>query len=177
MVNGALGLGLVIMALSVTRKGKDAPDVSYLIQQATELLGEMKRAPQADMEVFEALMTAYRLPKATEEEKRARRAAVDAATVDATAAPLEAAGLCARGLELAVSAAASAKPSIVSDVEAGALLLRAAGEAVLLNVDINLPAITGESRRNRFKAERDELAGRLAALGMAVTDALKARAA
>lgn len=177
MVSGALGLGLVLMALNVTAKGKDAPDVSGLIGQGADLMAEMKRAPGADMDAFDGLMAAYRLPRATEAEKDARRAAIADATVEATTTPLEAAELCVRGLELAVTAAACAKPSILSDVEAGALLMRGAGDAVLLNVDINLPALADGSERGRFQARRSELAGRLAALGAAVADALTARAA
>ncbi|MFP4002209.1 MAG: cyclodeaminase/cyclohydrolase family protein [Alphaproteobacteria bacterium] len=177
MVGGALGLGLVLMALNVTARGKDAPDVSELTARGEALLAEIKETPRADMEAFGALMAAYRMPKASEEEKSARRMAIDSATIEATEAPLEAAALCVRGLELAASAAASAKPSILSDVEAGALLLRSAGEAVLLNVDINLPALGGEAQRSHFQAQRGELAGRLSTLGAAVADALKARAA
>lgn len=177
MVGGALGLGLVLMALNITAKGKDGPDVSGLIPRTEELLAEMKRAPQADMEAFESLMAAYRMPRATDDEKEARRAAIDTATIAATEAPLEAARLCVQGLELAASAASSVKPAIISDVEAGALLLRSAGEAVLFNVDVNLPALADATRRSRYESERSELAGHLAALGAAVTDALKTRAA
>ena len=70
--------------------------------------------------------------------------------------PLEAAGLCVRALDLAGQAAQRAKPSILSDVEAGALLLRSAGEAVLLNVDINLPALGDGPQGSGFEAERPE---------------------
>jgi methenyltetrahydrofolate cyclohydrolase len=177
MVSGAFGLGLVLMALNVTAKAKDAPDVSGLVARGEDLLAEIKRAPRTDMEVFGGLMAAYRLPKATDEEKSARRAAIASATVDATEAPLEAAALCVRGLEMAVEAAAAAKPSILSDVEAGALLLRSAGEAVLLNVDINLPALAEGPERSAFEARRRELAAQLETLGTTVSDALQARAA
>lgn len=177
MVSGALGLGLVLMALNVTARGKDAPDLSGLIKRVRVLLDEIREAPRTDMEAFTALMDAYRLPKASEEEKEVRRAAISAATVRATETPLAAAGLCARALELAGEAAASAKPMILSDVEAGALLLRSAGEAVLLNVDINLPLLAGEEERSRFAAERNTMAARLAGLATAVSAALAARAA
>lgn len=177
MVSGALGLGLVLMALNVTARGKDAPDLSGLVSRGEDLLAEIRQAPRADIDAFGALMAAYRLPKATDEEKSARRAAIDAATAEATRTPLAAAGLCVRALELAAEAAQCAKPSILSDVEAGALLLRSAGEAVLLNVDINLPALGDGPQRGRFQAERTELAERLAALGNTVHDTLEARAA
>lgn len=177
MVGGTMGLGLVLMALNITAKGKDAPDISALIAQGTELLAEMKRAPRDDMDAFESLMAAYRLPKTSDEEKSARRAAIGEATAGATATPLDAAAMCVRGLELAALAASVAKPSILSDVEAGALLIRGAGEAVLLNVDINLPALPDGPQRSRFQSQRNELAARLATLNSAVRDALKARAA
>ena len=177
MVSGTLGLGLVLMALNVTARGKDAPDISDLISTTEEMLSEMRQAPKADIDAFDALMAAYRLPKTSDEEKKVRRAAIDAATAGATKTPIDAADLCARALELAVEASAQAKPSILSDVEAGALLLRSAGEGVLLNVDINLPALAEGPERDHFRSERLRLAARLATLGAAVHDALKARAA
>jgi formiminotetrahydrofolate cyclodeaminase len=156
MLAGAFGLGLVLMALEVSRKRKDAaPGLDALLAEGRPLLEAARRSADADVEVFEAFMAALRLPKQGDEEKARRSAAMQEASVRATEVPLEAAGLCARALELAESAAALAHRNILSDVAAGAMLLCAAGRAVLLNVDANLGSLKDEARRTRYAGERD----------------------
>ncbi len=155
MLAGSFGMGLVLMALEVTRKRKDAPEgVDALLAEGRPLLEAARCSVDADVEVFEAFMAALRLPKESDDEKARRRAAVQEATVKATEVPLEATGLCARGLELAERAAELAHRNILSDVAAGAILLAAAGRAVLLNVDANLGSLKDEERCARYTAER-----------------------
>lgn len=155
MLAGSFGLGLVLMALEVSRKRKDAAEgIDPLLAEGRRLIEATRRSADADVEVFDAFMAAMRLPKASDEEKARRRSAMQEATVKATEAPLEAAGLCAAGLDLAERAAAIAHENILSDVAAGAMLLAAAGRAVLLNVDANLGSLKDESLRTRYTDER-----------------------
>ena len=176
MLAGSFGLGLVLMALEVTCKRKDAPaGIDALLEEGRPLLEAARRSVDADVEVFEAFMAAMRLPKASDDEKALRRAAMQEATVKATEVPLEAAGLCASGLELAERAARSAHTNILSDVAAGVMLLSAAGRAVLRNVDANLGSLKDEGLCARYSDERSRRESELRAREAAVLGAIESR--
>ena len=159
-ITGALGLGLVCMALEVTARREDAgPEVGTLLERTRALLNALKAHPDADVAAFEGYMAALALPKTDADQKARRKEAVQQAASTATAAPLDAARELLSGLKLAEQAARLAHRSIVSDVGAGAHLLSAALQATLLNVDINLGSLPSEARE-AAQAERLELGRR-----------------
>ena len=86
-------------------------------------------------------MAAYRRPKATDEEKAGRTAAIQAALKVATAAPLDVMRSCAAALEQAVVVASIGNPSASSDVLVGIELLVAGLKGAKANVEINLGSI------------------------------------
>ena len=168
-IAGALGLGLVCMALEVSARRRDAaPEVSELLRQATRHLERLKVHPDADVNAFEGYMAALALPKADDAQKAQRKEAIQAASLTATEAPLSAARDLLTALELAEQAADLSHRSIVSDVGAGTYLLEAALQATLLNVDINLGSLPEEARaealdeRQRLAAQAQEKASRIA---------------
>ncbi len=176
MLAGSFGVGLVLMALEVTRKRKDAPEgIDALLAEGRPLLEAARRSADADVEVFDAFMAAMRLPKESDDEKQRRRAAMQEATVKATEVPLEAAELCLRALGLAERAAGLAHPNILSDVAAGSMLLAAAGRAVLLNVDANLGTLKDAERKERYAAQRNDREASLRDAEAAVLRAIEAR--
>lgn len=157
-IAGALGLGLVCMALEVSVRRADAgPEIGVLLGRARTLLSALRAHPDADVAAFESYMAALALPKVDADRKARRREAVQRATHAATAAPLAAARDLLAGLELTDQAAKLAHRSIVSDVGAGAHLLSAALQATLLNVDINLESLPVEARE-AAQVERSDLA-------------------
>jgi len=114
-----------------------------------------------DTDAFNDLMAAFRLPKAADDEKAARRAAIQAATKTATLVPLETVELCGRVLSLVTTVAAKGNPSAASDLAVAIGMLRAAGDGAAANVRINLDGITDEA----FKTETStRLAAMLAEL-------------
>jgi formiminotetrahydrofolate cyclodeaminase len=160
MVSATFGLGLVIMALEITTKkpepGTEA-HLSELLTEARRLLAELSAHADEDVAVFQAYMAAFKLPKATDPEKVARKQALQEALVKATRAPLAAAGSCVVALALAEKAATASSVRVVSDVGAGAALLGGAVSAVLLNVDINVPGVTDTGLKADFARQRAEL--------------------
>ena len=174
-IAGALGLGLVCMALEVSVRRADAgPEIGALLGRARTLLGALRSHPDADVAAFEGYMAALALPKVDADRKARRREAVQRAVHAATAAPLAAARDLLAGLELADQAAKLAHRSIVSDVGAGAHLLSAALQATLLNVDINLKSLPVEARE-AAQVERSDLARRGLMLAGQVTQAVSGR--
>ncbi len=104
-----------------------------------------------DAEAFDACMAAAAMPKATETEKAARGAALQAALKVASAVPFETALLASEILPLAEAAVRRGNQNAVTDGLVAAMLSRAAVRGALLNVRINLesiedPAYVGEMR-------------------------------
>ena len=159
MASAAIGMGLVLMALRVTEgKVDDKAALSPLIEGGDRLLAEVSGHADADIAVFEAYMAALKLPRGTDEEKAARRAALAEAAVAATEVPLNAAQSVLECLDLARQAAAVADQGILSDVAAGAALLNGAVTAVLYNVDINLKSVKDADTAADFAKSRKHLA-------------------
>lgn len=160
-VSATLGLGLVIMALEISAKRKDAVEpekTGALIAEARALMVELSGDADRDVLAFQDYMAAARLPKLSEEEKQKRREALDAATRRATKAPLAAARHIVAALGLAEQAAPLAHLHVVSDVGAGTGLLEGALKAILFNVDVNLPSLNDPEMQERCGAERVVLA-------------------
>jgi glutamate formiminotransferase/formiminotetrahydrofolate cyclodeaminase len=113
-------------------------------------------------------MEAFKLPKATDEQKQARAAAVEEATKQATLVPLEVLEGVPRALELALAVAERGNNSSASDAGVAGWALRTAAEGAWLNVRINLAGIqdavfkgrVGEQGRASLERAR-ELAGRV----------------
>lgn len=160
-VSATLGMGLVIMALEISVKRKDAfePETANaLIGAGRDVMRELAGDADRDVLAFQDYMAALRLPKASDEEKRHRKEALQRATRGATEAPLAAARHMVEGLRLAEMAAPLAHAHVVSDVGAGAGLLEGALKAVLFNVDVNLPNLTDHETREAWGEEREWLA-------------------
>jgi formiminotetrahydrofolate cyclodeaminase len=160
-VCATLGTGLIAMAIEITLPKAAPEDVTQLqsiLSAANKLLKSLSEHADRDVTVFDCYMQAMALPRATPEEKTSRKAAMEIAALKATEAPLSCAADLIAALEIGVKAASLAKPQVMSDVIAGADLLYGALNAVLRNVDINLPSIPTESLRQQFASRRIETA-------------------
>jgi formiminotetrahydrofolate cyclodeaminase len=114
------------------------PEVRQAMMQLAELRQSCLDLAHQDMAAYEAIMAAYKLPKATDAEKAARAEAVR----QTTKASL---GLVQKGLEamaeiIAISRrlAEIANPNLVSDVGVAAELALGAARAAHINVAVNL---------------------------------------
>ena len=116
-----------------------------------------------DTESFNAVMAAYRLPKATDDEKAARSQAIQAALRGATTAPLDTLRACADALAQAPIVAQHGNRSAASDASVAVGLLRAAAAGAYANVRTNLESIKDEA----FKAGTGAEAARLSAAAAA----------
>ncbi len=91
-----------------------------------------------DGEAFEAVMAAYKRPKATGDEKKKRAEAVQTALKGATEVPLETMQALEELFGLADAVVAGAKPTVASDAGIAAELLGSAMKAARFNVLVNL---------------------------------------
>ncbi len=138
---GALGasLGTMVANLSAHKKGWDSrwAEFSGWAQKGQQLKAELLRLVDADTHAFNAIMTAFGMPKASEEEKAARRQAIQTATKTAIEVPFRVMELASASLELIRAMAETGNPNSVSDAGVGALCVRAAVLGAFLNVRIN----------------------------------------
>ncbi len=167
-VTAAFGLSLVQMAVEITIAGSEGAGES-LVQlgdardRGLELRAQVMAIVDRDVAEFDSLMAAYRMPRTTEAERELRVRAVDEATVTATEGPLGLVEDSLAGISLGDEVEPLVKPMIVSDVQAGRDLLRAAALAGLRTADINLAALErqGHQRAVALRRRRDTLEGAL----------------
>ncbi len=102
-------------------------------------------------------MAGYRMPRETDEQRAARRRAIDDATVTATEGPLGIAEASVMGIALCDQIEPLVKATVISDVQAGRDLLRGATLAALRTADINLAALeqSGHPERAVLYERRD----------------------
>jgi len=156
-VVGALGAALVQMTANLTIGRPRLADVEdqarRIAARAGELRATLARLADADIEAFERVSAAYKLPRGDDAEKRARSAAVQAALQTAADVPLETARVCADVLEVAEAAAPILNVAVISDVLVGALLAQAGLASATLNVEVNLAAMTEHHAVDRIAGE------------------------
>lgn len=157
----ALGTSMLQMVARLTlgrKKYQDvAAQVTEVLRRSEALQNQFEMLLSADMEAFDAVMAALRLPAETQEQQRIRQAKQRSATEQATRVPLSLAQACCEGLELALQLAPIGNQRAISDVGVGAQLLGAAAASALLSVDINLPALAESAFARESAAQRDRL--------------------
>ena len=158
---GAMGAALVSMVCNLTIERRKFADVDVqmraILDRAEALRSELTQLISDDPAAYSAIMDAYRLPKETDAEKAARRAAIQASTKRATLTPLATARACAEVLELCQTVAELGNPNAVSDAGAGAACAQAGLKAAALNVLINLPSIKDEEFVADCRSQLDQI--------------------
>ncbi|MCL4534408.1 MAG: cyclodeaminase/cyclohydrolase family protein [Bacteroidetes bacterium] len=142
---GAMGAALTSMVSNLTigrEKYKDVEaDMQALLPRTEALRAKLLEMMDADAASYTEMMAAYRLPRDTDEQKAARTAAIQAATIYATKVPLEMMELCAEVVKLALPVAEKGNLNAVTDAGCGALLAEAALQCAAFNIKINLRSI------------------------------------
>jgi formiminotetrahydrofolate cyclodeaminase len=158
-ITGAFGVGLMQMALRITAD----PQLQPFEVRVGVLLERIVPAADADVADFEAVVSAYRLPRSDENERRERLHAIETATIGATERPLALVSTLVDAVELSVELETVVKPGIVSDVTAGRDIIIGAARAAIRTVDINLAELdrSGSARVAELRGLRDEAARRL----------------
>ena len=159
---GALGAGLCAMVASISYEKKGFEDrhdrLTRLGLEAHELSSRMLDAVDEDATAFDQVLAAGRMPKGTEEDRRARDIALQQATRAAIEVPLSVMRGALRALTLAGEAAEHGAPATLSDAGVAALASAAAIEGAWYNVRINLPGLTDDALARRLRQEADTIA-------------------
>ncbi len=165
---GALGAALVGMVCNLTcgREKFAAVDgeMTALVEKSEAARARLEQLLQDDTTAYNGVITAFRMPKDTDEEKAARKAAVQAGLVIAANVPLEICKVAVEVCRLSKTAAELGNPQAVTDAGIGAILGEAAVVGAALNVRINLGSIEDCDYTAAAAAEIDRIQAEAAAL-------------
>lgn len=148
-VAGVLGAALIRMVagntLSKARFTEGRERLEEIRKAAEALIGEFQDLTHKDTEAYLQVEAAMKMPRATDEEKEARRAAMQEAFKGASLTPLMTVDAAVRAMALLPDLAAYGNPNAVTDMAVGALLLDAARRGATMNIQINLGSIADEA--------------------------------
>ncbi len=159
---GALGaaLGTMVANLSSHKAGWDErwEEFSDWAERGQALMAELLALVDEDTEAFNRIMAVFSMPKGTDEEKAARSAALQEATLYATEVPLRTMKAAAKVFPLVRAMAEEGNPNSVSDAGVGALAARSAVLGARLNVRINAAGLKDRTVAERLIGEADAIA-------------------
>ena len=142
----AHSLSLMVARLTLANdKWADGHDAAKTSIELSETgLEESILLAISDSEAFESVMSAYRLPKETEDEKKQRSEEIRNATIGAALAPLNTASSAQKLLSNLEKQSASCNPNALTDLASASEMALSAAKIASLNVRINLEYIEGE---------------------------------
>src|SRR6187431_1250473 len=154
---GSLGVSLATMVanLSSHKKGWDNrwEEFGNWAEKGQRIKDELVRLVDADTAAFNQIMNAFSLPKATDEEKKARTKAIQDATKFAIEIPFKVMQLSFDSMQLIKAMAEIGNPNSVSDAGVGALCARSAVMGAFMNVRINAAGYEDKSFVNDVVAK------------------------
>ncbi len=146
---GACGAALAEMVAALPRTRQNAPDERAALDQVRPALtaarARLERLADLDVEAFDRLLVAFRLPKGSDAEKAARQAAIADATKDATLVPLETARVSADVLMLLETVADAGNRAAAADLLVAIGIVRAAADGAAANVRANLGTLADQA--------------------------------
>jgi len=158
---GGLGLSLLGMVINLTLKKENDDDLKNHLKETEKLIDEMTSLIDEDAKAFDGVMSAFRLPKETDEEKKLRSETIQKAFKGAAEIPFRTAEKCVEGSSVALFVAENGEKNAISDVGCAVWLLRSAFNGARLNVEINLSAIKDEGFVRKFRDGLDKLSKKL----------------
>lgn len=148
-LSGAIAASLTEMVANLTigRKAYEAvsEEMQSLAAEAAAARKKMTAAIDRDADAYRQVLAAFKLPKETDGEKKARTAAIQDALKSAALAPLNAAEDALSIMELAGRALAKGNKNAYSDAAVAVMHARTAALGAVYNVKINLADIKDAS--------------------------------
>lgn len=159
---GALGAALATMVANLSSHKAGWDDrweyFSDMADKGAAVMAELLALVDEDTAAFNRIMDVFAMPKETDEEKRARREALERATLYATEVPLRTMKTAVRAFEVIEAMIREGNPNSVSDAGVGALAVRAAVQGAFLNVKINASGLKDREKAGDLVGEATILA-------------------
>lgn len=160
-LSGALGADLVCMVCSLSSGRSEFAayegDIARALEATTSLSRSLLDCVDRDTEAFNGVMAAFKLPKSTDEEKAARREAIQRGYKDAVQSPLRTARECLEVVRIAENLFGKTNSNALSDLAVGAEQAHAGLMGAVMNIRINLPSIKDEGFVAEMRKEADAL--------------------
>lgn len=164
-LSSSLGSALTTMVGNLTIGRKSYEKLTTEQQRAVDqnfenvqsLMERLNQLVEEDTTAFNGVMKAFKMPKDSDEEKKARKEAIEEATKEALEVPLTVGKESLEVLKLQQVFADYGNPNAITDVGVGALLAYAGLEGALFNVLINLQGLSDEEYIKDIKKQCEEL--------------------
>ena len=154
---GALSAGLSAMVANLTFEKKGFEKHKQMMDdtavKAQKLKARFRDAIDADMDAFNKIIEARRMPKGTAEEIAAREQAVFAANKGAIDVPFSVLKQCTEALALAAVVIEHGNPNSLSDAGCAVLNAVAAAEGAYMNVLINAGGLSKDGDEGKYRQE------------------------
>ncbi len=156
----AAALGTMVANLSAHKAGWDDrwEEFSTAAEKGRGILDRLIHAVDEDTDAFNRIMAVFDMPKTTPEEKAARAAAMEAATLYATQVPLQTMKTAYETFDLLEQMAKTGNPASVTDAGVGMLAARSAVLGAWLNVRINAAGLKDREAAEKILTEAAEIA-------------------
>jgi glutamate formiminotransferase / formiminotetrahydrofolate cyclodeaminase len=158
----AAALGEMVSRLTLKKKSfaEHHPALEAPLKRLATLRDHLLENIDRDAQSYQAVMAAFKLPKATEAERTARTQAIEEASKFAATVPLETAELAFEIAKLAESLRGMTIPQAASDLAVALHLAEAARLSAIENVRANLPSIHDIEWINQVEARLNALISR-----------------
>ncbi len=144
-LSAAVAASLVEMVANLTigKKGFEAVEAQMkkIAKQASESRHRLTEQIDRDSDAYNQVMTAFKMPRETEAQKKLRSEAIQNGLKQAARVPLGVAQDALEIIELAREVVAKGNKNAVTDGAVGVMMARTAAMGALFNVKINLSAI------------------------------------
>ncbi|SFA88571.1 cyclodeaminase/cyclohydrolase family protein [Clostridium frigidicarnis] len=156
-------LGSMVFSLTIGKKVYNNYDeetkklIDGKLVKANDLKNKYLQLMEDDTEAFLKVMEAFKMPKETEEEKKARKEKIDESYKGALDVPYNLANLCYEAYDVIEVAVKYGNINAVSDAGVAALFIQASLESAILNVKINLSSVSDEEKKKVLKERCNEL--------------------
>ena len=159
----AASLGQMVAGLSRKKKSQAAfvNELSAELEHLRRSSEELAKAIDRDAASYDAVLSAYKLPQESAEEKAVREDAIQKAMRGAAEVPMQVAEHSVALFERLGQLASIAAASMKSDLEVGRLMAAAATQGALANVEINLESIGDTSYVKSMRSKSAGLRERL----------------
>mgnify|MGYP002597233894 CR=1 FL=1 len=158
---GSIGAALTAMVGGLTQGRKKyaeyAEHAAEVEKKGNELKTRLLDVMDRDTEAFNVVSAAFGMPKATDEEKAARSAAIQEGLKGCTKTPFEMMELAAETLELTAELLGKTNDSAASDLGVSALSMRAAIQGAWLNVLINIGSLKNKELAEDYRKKGEAL--------------------
>ena len=155
----AAALGTMVANLSSHKAGWDDrwEFFSDWAEKGMSVMNELLALVDEDTAAFNKIMDVFGMPKNTAEEKAARAAAMETATLYATQVPLRTMKAAYKAFDVVRAMAEEGNPNSVSDAGVGALAARSAVMGACLNVKINAAGLKDRKAAEELVGEAESI--------------------